>query len=118
MVSLSSVFHAEFARCGSVAPSHFKFTFTHIEVKPSRFVFVVSLARPQSFSKLGVPEGTVVAIQKECWAETTGTQQRSSVRMATVTSGDYVEGGEDWTEYEERLGHFFPATGRRSVLFS
>lgn len=32
--------------------------------------------------------------------------------MATFgTIGEFVEGNEDWTEYEERLGHFFNANG-------
>jgi len=31
-------------------------------------------------------------------------------RMATYgTVGEFVEGNEDWTEYEERLGRFFSA---------
>ncbi|XP_034549867.1 uncharacterized protein K02A2.6-like [Notolabrus celidotus] len=47
------------------------------------------------------------------------------VQMATFgTVGEFVEGDEDWTEYEERLGHFFSANGiteeakRRSILLS
>ncbi|XP_042372461.1 uncharacterized protein K02A2.6-like [Plectropomus leopardus] len=45
--------------------------------------------------------------------------------MATFgTIGEFVEGNEDWTEYEERLGHFFNANGiteeakKRSILLS
>nr|XP_023665672.1 LOW QUALITY PROTEIN: uncharacterized protein K02A2.6-like [Paramormyrops kingsleyae] len=47
--------------------------------------------------------------------------------MATFgTVGEFVEGDEDWTEYEERLGHFFDANGireedeakKRSILLS
>ncbi|XP_061883310.1 uncharacterized protein K02A2.6-like isoform X1 [Entelurus aequoreus] len=45
--------------------------------------------------------------------------------MATYgTVGEFVEGHEDWTEYEERLGHFFSANGiteedkKRSILLS
>ncbi|XP_024921034.1 uncharacterized protein K02A2.6-like [Cynoglossus semilaevis] len=45
--------------------------------------------------------------------------------MATFGAvGEYVEGDEDWTEYEERLGHFFDANGiteearKRSILLS
>ncbi|XP_048860100.1 uncharacterized protein LOC125746627 isoform X3 [Brienomyrus brachyistius] len=40
------------------------------------------------------------------------------------TVGEFVEGTEDWTEYEERLGHFFSANGisdgdrKRSILLS
>ena len=47
------------------------------------------------------------------------------VQMATFgTIGEFVEGNEDWTEYEERLGHFFAANGvteepkQRSILLS
>ena len=38
--------------------------------------------------------------------------------------GEYVEGEEDWSQYVERLGHFFGANGvsdaskKRSVLLS
>ncbi|KAM3596467.1 uncharacterized protein V6R79_014960 [Siganus canaliculatus] len=45
--------------------------------------------------------------------------------MATYgTVGEFVEGSEDWTEYEERLGHFFSANEiteeakKRSILLS
>lgn len=45
--------------------------------------------------------------------------------MATFgTIGEFVEGDEDWTEYEERLGHFFADNGiaeetkKRSILLS
>lgn len=54
-----------------------------------------------------------------------GEGQRPVQIMATFgTVGEYVEGDEDWTEYEERLGHFFNANGiteearKRSILLS
>jgi len=31
--------------------------------------------------------------------------------MATFGTSEFVEVNEDWTEYEERLGHFFLANG-------
>lgn len=45
--------------------------------------------------------------------------------MATFgTVGEFVEGDEDWTKYEERLRHLFDANGiteeekKRSILLS
>jgi hypothetical protein len=46
----------------------------------------------------------------------------ASVLFGSV--GEFVEGKEEWTQYEERLGHFFTANGiedaakKRSILLS
>ena len=52
-------------------------------------------------------------------------QQRAQCCDGNVgTISEFVEGGEDWIGYEERLGHFFSANGitgenkRRSILLS